>query len=71
MKIVKQEKQAKSNARNIIGKDGERIKRVSMDARMDIEALLQKKVTLRTWIRVKKGWPNSGEILKSLGFDEG
>ena len=60
-----------SQKKIIIGKDGERIKRISMDARLDIEALLQQKVMLRTWIRVKKGWSNSGEILKSLGFDEG
>ncbi len=60
-----------SQKKIVIGKDGERIKRVSMDARLDIEALLQKKVMLRTWIRVKKGWSHSAKILKSLGFDEG
>ena len=59
-----------SQKKIVIGKDGERIKRVSMDARLDIEALLQKKVMLRTWIRVKKGWSHSAKILKSLGFDE-
>jgi len=60
-----------SQKKIVIGKDGERIKRVSIDARFDIEALLQKKVMLRTWIRVKKGWSHSAKILKSLGFDEG
>ena len=60
-----------SQKKIVIGKDGERIKRVSIDARLDIEALLQKKVMLRTWIRVKKGWSHSAKILKSLGFDEG
>ena len=59
-----------SQKKIVIGKDGERIKRVSIDARLDIEALLQKKVMLRTWIRVKKGWSHSAKILKSLGFDE-
>ena len=59
-----------SQKKIVIGRDGERIKRVSIDARIDIEALLQQKVMLRTWVRVKKGWSNSGEILKSLGFDE-
>ena len=59
-----------SQKKIVIGKDGERIKRVSTDARFDIEALLQKKVMLRTWIRVKKGWSHSAETLKSLGFDE-
>ena len=60
-----------SQKKIVIGKDGERIKRVSIDARLDIEALLQKKVMLRTWIRVKKGWSHSAKVLKSLGFDEG
>ena len=60
-----------SQKKIVIGKDGERIKRVSIDARLDIETLLQKKVMLRTWIRVKKGWSHSAKILKSLGFDEG
>ena len=59
-----------SQKKIVIGKDGERIKRVSTDARFDIEALLQKKVMLRTWIRVKKGWSHSAKILRSLGFDE-
>ena len=61
----------RSQKKIVIGKDGERIKRVSIDARLDIETLLQKKVMLRTWIRVKKGWSHSAKILKSLGFDEG
>ena len=51
--------------KRVIGKDRERNKRVSMDARLDIEALLQKKVMLRTWIRVKKGWSHSAKVLKS------
>lgn len=59
-----------SQKKIVIGKNGERIKRVSTDARVDIEVLLQKKVMLRTWIRVKKGWSHSAETLKSLGFDE-
>lgn len=53
----------------VIGTKGKVLKEVGTLARLDIEALLGKKVLLRLWVKVKKGWADSERDLKSLGFD--
>lgn len=53
----------------VIGKAGERLKRVSTDARRDMEKLFGGKVWLETWVKVKGGWADDVRILKSLGID--
>ncbi len=59
----------RSSQKNIvIGKQGELLKSVGTDARMDIEKLIDKKVYLQIWVKVKKGWANSERALQSLGF---
>lgn len=55
----------------VIGRQGERLKRIGTDARKDIEALLESKVMLQLWVKVKSGWSNSERALRSLGYDEG
>lgn len=57
--------------RIVIGKGGSRIKRVGIDARRDIEALLQSKVMLDTRVKVKASWSDDERALKSLGYDDG
>ena len=52
----------------VIGKQGELLKKVGTDARIDIEKLIDKKVYLQIWVKVKKGWANSERALQSLGF---
>ncbi len=52
----------------VIGKQGELLKKVGTDARIDIEKLIDKKVYLQIWVKVKKGWANSERALHSLGF---
>ena len=52
----------------VIGKQGELLKKVGMDARKDIETLIDNKVYLQLWVKVKKGWANSERALQSLGF---
>jgi len=52
----------------VIGKQGEMLKKVGTDARIDIEKLIDKKVYLQIWVKVKKGWANSERALQSLGF---
>jgi len=54
----------------LIGKGGEQLKRISSEARTDIEALLQKKVMLKVWVKVKSGWSDDERALKSLGYDD-
>ena len=56
--------------RIIIGKDGERLKRIGTDARKDMEALLDQKVMLNTWVKEKSGWSDDERAMKSLGYDE-
>ena len=59
----------RSSQKNIvIGKQGEMLKNVGMDARVDIEKLIEKKVYLQIWVKVKKGWANNERALQSLGF---
>ena len=53
----------------IIGKQGKMIKRIGQEARRDIEALIEDKVYLELWVKVKKDWRNKEQILKQYGFD--
>ena len=53
----------------VIGKGGERLKRVASDARKDMEALFGGKVWLETWVKVKSGWADDERALKSLGYE--
>lgn len=54
----------------IIGRQGAMLKKTGGEARADIEALLQKKVFLELWVKVKEDWRNRPEQVRSLGFDE-
>ena len=54
----------------IIGKNGEMLKKVGKLAREDIEDMLQKKVYLELWVRVKDDWRNSERMLKNFGFEQ-
>ncbi|BAO29975.1 GTPase Era [Sulfuritalea hydrogenivorans] len=53
----------------VIGKAGERLKRISTDARKEMETLFGGKVWLETWVKVKGGWADDERALKSLGYD--
>ena len=53
----------------VIGKGGERLKRISTDARKEMETLFGGKVWLETWVKVKGGWADDERALKSLGYD--
>jgi len=53
----------------LIGAGGKKLKRIGIDARVDIEKLLASKVMLTNWVKVKSGWSDSERALKSLGYD--
>ena len=53
----------------IIGTKGERIKKIGEQARADIESLLDSKVMLRTWVKIRSGWSDDERALQSLGYD--
>ncbi len=52
----------------LIGKGGEKLKRISTEARQDMEKLFGGKVWLETWVKVKGGWADDERALKSLGY---
>jgi GTP-binding protein Era len=52
----------------IIGKRGEMLKAAGSAARIDIEKLLNAKVFLEIWVKVKKHWRNNAQLLKEFGY---
>lgn len=54
----------------VIGKQGEMLKKIGTDARGDMERLIDKKVFLQLWVKVKKGWSDNERALQNLGFNE-
>jgi GTP-binding protein Era len=54
----------------IIGEKGARLKEIGTQARIDLERLLDTKVFLRLWIKVREGWADDERALKSLGYGE-
>lgn len=52
----------------IIGKQGSMLKKIGTDARRDIEALLDCKVNLKLWVKVKKDWRDSDFLIKNFGY---
>lgn len=57
--------------RIVIGKQGERLKQIGQAAREDIETLLQRKVMLRLWVKIKPNWTNDTRALLQFGYDKG
>lgn len=55
--------------RIVIGDKGERIKQIGIDARKDLESMLECQVMLKIWVKVKSGWSDDDHALRSLGFD--
>ena len=55
----------------VIGQDGDMLKKVGTDARFDIEKLIEQKVYLQLWVKVKKNWSDNERSMQSLGFNDG
>lgn len=53
----------------IIGKQGAMLKKIGINARKDIEELLESKVNLQLWVKVKKDWRDSDFLLKNFGYN--
>ncbi|MBO1520134.1 GTPase Era [Oceanisphaera pacifica] len=56
--------------RMVIGNKGEKLKVIGTEARLDIESLLEQKVFLELWVKVKSGWADDERALRSLGYGE-
>jgi GTP-binding protein Era len=52
----------------IIGKKGAMMKAIGSAARLDIERLLDTKVFLELWVKVKKDWRDDDQLLRELGY---
>lgn len=52
----------------VIGKEGKVLKAVGKAARLELEKLYDKKVNLKTWVKVKTNWFDSENALKQLGY---
>lgn len=52
----------------IIGKGGQMLKKIGSNARYEIEQMLECKVNLRLWVKVKKDWRDSDFLLKNFGY---
>lgn len=53
----------------IIGKQGSMLKKIGSSARRDIEEMLECKVNLQLWVKVKKDWRDSEFLLKNFGYN--
>lgn len=52
----------------LIGKGGEKLKKISTEARLDMEKLFGVKVYLKVWVKVKSGWADDVRFLRELGL---
>ena len=53
----------------ILGKNGEMLKKIGHNARVTIQKIVQKKVMLNIFVKVKTNWKNNLDILSSLGYN--
>ena len=56
----------KSHKGIVIGKDGSMLKRIGTYARQDIEKMLDTKVNLKLWVKIKEGWQDNDSIVKKF-----
>ena len=54
----------------IIGKQGAMLKKIGSNARFEIERMLEAKVNLKLWVKVKKDWRDSDFLIKNFGYDK-
>ena len=57
----------KSQKQIVIGSDGGVLKKIGEQARLEIEKQINKKVFLKTWVKVKKNWNTDSGFIQSLG----
>ena len=54
----------------IIGKGGAMLKKIGSNARYEIERMLDAKVNLKLWVKVKKDWRDSDYLMKNFGYNK-
>ena len=53
----------------VIGEKGERLKRIGTEARQELERLMDCKVFLELWVKVKSGWADDEARVRSFGYE--
>ena len=59
-----------SHKRIIIGSKGSKLKAIGSSARIDCEKMLDRKVFLQLWVKVKNDWRNSEQLMKEFGMSD-
>lgn len=54
----------------VIGNKGEKIKKIGIEARKDMQSFFETKVHLELWVKVKAGWADDERALRSLGYSD-
>ena len=54
----------------VIGKNGELLKKIGTASRQEIEKLMEKKVHLDLWVKIKEGWRDNNTLLRNFGLSE-
>ena len=53
----------------VIGRNGQKLREIAMQARLDMERLFGGRVFLELWVRVKRGWARTEAGLRRVGFE--
>lgn len=53
----------------VIGEGGERLKRIGTEARQELERLMDAKVFLQVWVKVRTGWADDEARVRSFGYE--
>ena len=54
----------------IIGKQGSMLKKIGSNARFEIEKMLEERVNLKIWVKVKIDWRDSDTLMKNFGYNK-
>lgn len=54
----------------VIGKQGAMLRKIGSAARKEIEDMMEEKVNLQLWVKVKKDWRDSDFMIKNFGYDK-
>ena len=65
--IIFVEKQSQKGM--LIGQSGSNLKAIGTASRKELEKLLDTKVMLKTWVKVKSGWSDNESLLPAMGYD--
>ena len=54
----------------IIGRQGAMLKKIGSNARFELERMLEAKINLKLWVKVKRDWRDSDFLIKNFGYDK-